>query len=157
MVPEWAVKLDLNTPQIAAAIAQSMIQTLHEGTAAMAATARARCPVGDPPKHLRDAIRTEVNEEKLIGRVIVGGKLGKYSGAHAYMVEFGTAPHEIRVTEERKTLADPSRKIIFGRTIHHPGTPAQPFMRPGFDENVAGVSESYRRLWDQNVGRAVGR
>ncbi len=155
MTPEWAVHLDLNTPQIQAAIDQSMIETLHEGTRVMVETAKARCPVGDPPLHLRDAIRAEVDEEKMIGRVIVGGKLGKYSGAHAYIVEFGTAPHEIKVSEEKRTLADAPRKILFGRTVHHPGTAAQPFMRPAYDENAGKVSEFYRRHWDRNVGRVV--
>jgi HK97 gp10 family phage protein len=155
MIPEWAVKLDLRTPEIQAAVQLSMVETLHQGTAVMEADAKARCPVGDPPKHLRDAIRSEVDEEKMIGRVIVGGKLGKYSGAHAYMVEFGTAPHEIKVGEEKRTLAIPASQVILGRTVHHPGTAAQPFMRPSFDENAGKVSDFYRRHWDRNVGRVV--
>jgi HK97 gp10 family phage protein len=151
------VKLDLKTPEILAAVELSMVETLYQGTSVMEADAKARCPVGDPPKHLRDAIRSEVNEEKKIGRVIVGSKRGKYSGAHAYMVEFGTAPHEITVGKEKRTLAIPARQVILGRKVQHPGTSAQPFMRPAFDENAGKVSEFYRQHWDRNVGRTVGR
>ncbi len=157
MVPDWAVKLELNTPEIQAAVQQSMIETLHQGTELMTRSAKAHCPVGDPPYHLRDAIRAEVDEQKTIGRVIVGSKLGQYVGAHAHLVEFGTAPHEITVSEEKRSLADPTRKILFGRTVQHPGTRPQPFMRPAFDENVGMVSEYYRQAWDRNVGRAAGR
>jgi HK97 gp10 family phage protein len=155
MVPEFAVELDLNTPEIEAAIDASMIETLHRGTTLMRNDAYNRCPVGDPPKHLRDSIRNEVDEEKMVGQVIVGAKLGKYAGAHAYLVEFGTAPHLIQIGEKKKTLADRRKGILFGRSVQHPGTAAQPFMRPAYDENVGRVSDIYRQAWDRNVMRAT--
>lgn len=46
---------------------------------------------------------------------------------YAIHVEFGTKPHIIRI-KDKKVLA--SKGQFFGTEIKHPGTEAQPFMRP---------------------------
>jgi hypothetical protein len=53
---------------------------------------------------------------------IVGSDVG-----HAAAVEFGSQPHTITV-RNAKVLTD--GKHIFGKTVRHPGTPAQPYLRP---------------------------
>jgi HK97 gp10 family phage protein len=51
---------------------------------------------------------------------------------HAAPVEFGTRPHVITVKNAR-VLSD--GKTVFGTRVNHPGTQAQPFMRPAWDQN----------------------
>jgi len=45
---------------------------------------------------------------------------------YAFYLEFGTKPHEIRV-KNASVLSD--GKIFFGKSVLHPGTEAQPFIR----------------------------
>lgn len=56
---------------------------------------------------------------------------------HALPVEFGTRPHTIAVRNAR-VLSD--GKDVFGTIVNHPGTQAQPFMRPAGDQNITNAS-----------------
>lgn len=53
---------------------------------------------------------------------------------YAHLVEYGAAPHDITI-ENKKALhwLDPTFGEAFAGVVHHPGSPAQPFMRPAFD------------------------
>lgn len=48
---------------------------------------------------------------------------------YAAAVELGARPHTIRV-KRAKTLANAETGQVFGPVVHHPGTPAQPYLRP---------------------------
>jgi HK97 gp10 family phage protein len=88
--------------------------------------ARARCPVdsGD----LVDTIRTAY-PGKLRGVVIVGGDGTLATGVDYWpYVEYGTPPHLIESTGPWSLRSDAG--VYFGRRVWHPGTQAQPFMRP---------------------------
>jgi HK97 gp10 family phage protein len=51
----------------------------------------------------------------------------------AHLVEGGTKPHQITIRQRKgKTLARP-------QVIRHPGSAAQPFMKPALDDNRAAV------------------
>ena len=50
--------------------------------------------------------------------------------AHGPHVEFGIRPHVITIKTKR-VLSD--GKQVFGTKVNHPGTKAQPFMRPAVD------------------------
>jgi len=52
---------------------------------------------------------------------------------YARAVEFGTKPHVIRA-KNKKVLANKSKGIIFGKSVMHPGTEAQPYFRPALDQ-----------------------
>lgn len=43
-------------------------------------------------------------------------------------VEYGTDPHVIRV--RNKKVLRSKEGVFFGKEVNHPGTPAQPFLRP---------------------------
>jgi hypothetical protein len=58
----------------------------------------------------------------LKGRVWVGTD-------HWAPTEYGSGPHFIRV-KNAKVLHNAETGDFFGRRVWHPGTPAQPFMRP---------------------------
>ena len=67
--------------------------------------------------------KVEVRRGEVIG--FVGVKRGK--AFYAHMVERGTSSHKIR-RKTKRALAN--RERIFGREVTHPGTRAQPFLRP---------------------------
>lgn len=52
---------------------------------------------------------------------------------YALDVEFGTSPYVIEV-KNKKVLANKKDGIIFGKKVNHPGTKAQPFLRPAMIE-----------------------
>lgn len=98
-------------------------------TEAVADDARAACPIdsGD----LVSTIRTTY-PGKLRGVVIVGGD-GPVANDVDYWahVEYGTEPHEIRSRGPWSLRDDDG--VFYGRRVWHPGTPAQPFMRPALN------------------------
>lgn len=49
-------------------------------------------------------------------------------------VEFGTSPHIIRPIKRKALRFTIDNKTIFAKKVMHPGTEAQPFMRPALDQ-----------------------
>ena len=49
---------------------------------------------------------------------------------YAAVVELGGRPHEIR-SHGNYPLRNRATGQVFGMVVHHPGTPAQPYLRPG--------------------------
>ena len=58
-------------------------------------------------------------------------------------VEYGTKPHVIRV-KTAKVLTN--GKDFFGKEVQHPGTRAQPFLRPAIDENRGRIINMFRAI-----------
>ena len=67
---------------------------------------------------------------------------------YAPHVEFGTRPHVIKV-KNAKILSD--GVSFFGKEVNHPGTAAQPFLRPAADKNRARVAREIGVI----IGHAV--
>jgi hypothetical protein len=82
--------------------------------------ARRRVPVDTG--ELEASIRTVHRPGSGVGRVFVGTD-------HWQPTEYGSAPHKIRSTGPWP-LRNRETGDVFGRVVNHPGTPAQPFMRP---------------------------
>lgn len=81
---------------------------------------------GRPSGYMRSQIDGQVthDEEGLVG----------YVEAHAdysIYVEVGTGPHDI-VSHGNYPLRN-KKGQVFGKKVHHPGTQAQPFLRPAVD------------------------
>lgn len=75
-------------------------------------------------------------------------------GAHAHLVEFGTAPHSIRA-RRAQTLA--RGETAFGARVEHPGARPQPFLRPAWDAEKHPTLDRFgRALWRQ-IERAAKR
>lgn len=91
---------------------------VRKTTEAVARDARAGCPV-DKGALIR-SIKTRYPGE-LHGVVEVGTD-------HWSETEYGSPPHVIRA-HGRYSLHDDEGNY-FGPVVHHPGTPAQPFLRP---------------------------
>jgi len=64
-------------------------------------------------------------------------------------VEFGTDPHVI-IVKNKKVLANKKKGLIFGKIVNHPGTTAQPFMRPSLDQ-VKNVW--VKRFWQKEFSK----
>jgi len=97
---------------------------------------------------LRDSVRvtTASKNGKISAAVKVGG--GTKKGAdvfYAHMVEFGTRPHVIKARSGSALHIGNS----FPRSVNHPGTRPQPFVRPAFDsmapQALAAVAEQIRK------------
>ena len=84
-----------------------------------------------PPGHLRSSIRWELGRDAQGLYVDIGT-----DAAEAPYVEFGTAPH---VIESHGDYPLRDRKgNVFGQVVNHPGTDAQPFLRPGLERALRG-------------------
>lgn len=85
-------------------------------TRAVAADARRQCPIdqGD--------LLESIHEDLSAGRVHVGTD-------HWAPTEYGSQPHLIR-SHGPYPLRSRETGEVFGPVVMHPGTPAQPFMRP---------------------------
>jgi hypothetical protein len=92
---------------------------VRKSTEATADDCRAGCPIdsGD----LVESIGTRY-PGGLVGVVVVGTD-------HWADVEYGSRPHIIRA-HGPYSLHNAETGEYFGPVVHHPGTPAQPFMRP---------------------------
>lgn len=84
-----------------------------------------------------------------------GVRIGPNTPYAAY-VEFGTRPHQIKPKSSGGTLAfTVNGRKIYAKVVNHPGTKAQPFVRPAFeawverlggmvaDANVQVIKENY--------------
>lgn len=68
------------------------------------------------------------HELKSFKKVRVGsGQGGHPSCDHAAVTELGSAPHRITI-KSKKVLANAETGEIFGKTVQHPGTTAQPYL-----------------------------
>lgn len=92
-------------------------------------TAQRVCPVdtGD----LVASIEGEADRDTMSCRLSAGGGHVNY----AAVVELGGRPHEIRSHGDYPLRSKDGR--VFGKVVHHPGTPAQPYLRPGVS-SIAG-------------------
>ena len=78
-----------------------------------------------------------ISKPNKIGVVLVGTAV-----EYAPYVEFGTMAHTI--TAKGKGLSD--GKSFFGKTVKHPGTAAQPFLRPAAGLSVGRILPLVRKL-----------
>lgn len=114
-------------PQLKGAISRSV--ELVQRTAMRKAPVNKQSGGGN----LRQSIKTYI--DPLRGRVAAEAK-------YAAAVEMGTSPHIIRA--HGKTLANRRTGQFFGKTVQHPGTRAQPFMRPAVDDSKPEMVQFFR-------------
>lgn len=103
----WHAELDL-----------TIAQYLERVAVAIETDAKTICPL--KTGELKNSIDHEVRG--------LTARIGTNSGYGLY-VELGTNPHVIRATNAT-VLANKETGQVFGPVVHHPGTKAQPFLRP---------------------------
>jgi HK97 gp10 family phage protein len=106
---------------------------LPTAAAIVEADAKRRAPVKDG--FLRGSIASRVDRETATIYTDI---------EYAQAVEYGTRPHIITVKSAR-VLSDGKR--VFGTSVNHPGTKAQPYMRPAIDKNRKKLIELYRKVF----------
>lgn len=88
------------------------------------------------------------NLKKSMGRKLYRGGLAAevYNTAeYAPDVEFGTRPHEIRPKKGKLLSWMKNGKRFFARKVNHPGTKAQPFLFPAWEEHRPQYLEEIKR------------
>lgn len=88
-------------------------------------SAKVRAPVDRG--RLQGSISHELERDGLSG--VAGTNL-----EYAPDVEFGTSPHEIRPKHKKALAFTVGGKKVVRKVVHHPGTTAQPFLFPSFEE-----------------------
>lgn len=99
------------------------------------------------------------NMSESISTEIIGNgsmaEMGFESGPtanYAPFVEYPTAPHVIEPKTPGGVLAFKiGDRTVFARRVMHPGTQAQPFMRPSFDRNLPGIIEAAADAGEDSV------
>lgn len=86
-------------------------------------TAQRVCPVDTGA--LAATVTGEASPDTMACRLSAGGDGVDY----ATVVELGGRPH--RITSHGAYPLRDADGHVFGRTVNHPGTPAQPYLRPG--------------------------
>lgn len=76
-------------------------------------------------------VKTGALRASLFGRVVDQTKIEIGATAlHGVYVEYGTRPHEIRPVRAKFLRFEIGGKVIYTKLVRHPGTRAQPFVRP---------------------------
>lgn len=53
---------------------------------------------------------------------------------YAEAIEFGTSPHIIKPLNKQSLKFKSGNQVVFSKKVLHPGTEAQPFLRPALDQ-----------------------
>lgn len=115
-----------------------LLQALRAGAKPMLEDARNGIAVDSGLTRKDVKIRAIPASESKAPSVAIAGSTSKKGMAYKMrFLEYGTAPHVIKMSRKRKkVLANKATGEVFGTIIHHPGTPAKPFLRPAFDNNI---------------------
>lgn len=108
MDPSWIAEATVHTARNVRDVTEDIADDMRHGV-----------PVDTGDLH--DSIETQYPRDG-VGRVFVGTD-------HWAETEYGSGPHTIRV-RNKKVLHNAETGEFFGKEVEHPGTPAQPFMRP---------------------------
>jgi hypothetical protein len=134
-MPSGGMRVDLNSAAIrelltspAGPVAKELIRAAQVVTKG----AKRRCPVspagsGDNRSgHLRSSIAWDLTVSPLQADIGTDVDYGLF-------VEVGTKPHTIR-SKGPWPLRNRRAGKVLGRVVHHPGTRAQPYLRPALDD-----------------------
>jgi HK97 gp10 family phage protein len=154
---KFSVKVDGLEEVLAAVVAldpaaQTRIKlALREVGKALRREMRSRVPRASGA--FRKAIRSKFTRDKL---TMTTGAMKKNGRAHplAHIIEFGTAPHALAPKNKKAMKLEEG----FAASAQHPGTPAQPFLVPGFEATRATIETAMREalglaIEDAQTGR----
>lgn len=114
---------------------------LHKAGEDVLQAQKVKCPVSpkgstgaDGQHHGSGTLRSSL-EARLVGQgSSMEVQVGSWKVDYARYVEFGTKPHEIRPKNPDGVLVfKVGGKTVRAKVVHHPGTVAQPFIRPSLD------------------------
>jgi hypothetical protein len=96
----------------------------------MAADMRSFAPIDTG--NLRASIKVVVEGR---GKITIGPDT--FMAPYAWDVEFGTKPHVIQAKPGKVLRFVKDGQVIYTRRVNHPGTRAQPYVRPALDKWAA--------------------
>jgi len=79
-----------------------------------------------------------------------------FSAEYAKPVEFGSEPHIITPTDADALHFFVDGKEVFTKRVEHPGTPAQPFLRPAIREHSNDLTSHMERELDKLAKEIFG-
>lgn len=91
--------------------------------------------------NLRGSIRVIVT---MRGRIEVGPDV--FIAPYAWDVEYGTKPHIIEAKPGKVLRFEAGGKVIYTRKVHHPGTKAQPYVRPAARDFMGRLQQDALRV-----------
>lgn len=130
-------------------ILQAYVDALNEAGALVRDTAKIYAPVDNGPLH--DSIFFRIDENTMRGEVYTELE-------YAPHVEYGTVAHVIEPKEKKALAFEVDRKqrltkvaqgksakpnMVIVKKVNHPGTRAQPFMRPALDANKQNIKKIF--------------
>jgi HK97 gp10 family phage protein len=125
---------------------------LRAGAAVFLEEVKQRIPVASGDLRNSARVTTRAKGATVSASVKVGNRVAWYS----HLVEFGTKPHDIKSKQPNGSLSFDGTTV---RSVMHPGTRAQPFMRPaaeaGFPAAIQAVTAKIRqRLTKEGLNAA---
>lgn len=122
---------------------------LRRGALVIEERAKDLCPVGTG--NLKDSIKVRAQTKKKSGWINLRVTAGGGDAFYANMVEYGTAPHEIRPSKAKSLFI----AGVFRQVVNHPGATARPFMRPAFDEKHQDAIKAFADYMRQRIPREI--
>ncbi|MFP5111828.1 HK97-gp10 family putative phage morphogenesis protein [Bacillaceae bacterium C204] len=113
-------------------------ETLDEIAIFVEAEAKQRAPVDTGDLRRRITHITQHSDDE--SRAKIGTNL-----EYAPSVEEGSNPHKIKRNDDKPLKIKIDGKWVTVDEVNHPGTKAQPFLRPAIDENVGEIQERIKR------------
>ncbi len=122
---------------------------LRRGALVIEERAKELCPVDSG--ELQDSIKVRAQTKKKSGWINLRVTAGGGKAFYANMVEYGTAPHEIRPKSAKSLFV----AGVFRQVVSHPGATARPFMRPAFDEKYQDAIKAFADYMRQRIPREI--
>jgi HK97 gp10 family phage protein len=127
---------------------EAMYKGLTAASMYLVGKAKAKC-IPDTGR-LRNSITYRVYIDKKMAEV---GTNVEYAQA----VEYGTRPHKIRPHGKYPLVWKKDGEKRAAWSVNHPGTKAQPFMRPAVDEGAEDILRIYKKYLAQTLQKAASR
>lgn len=98
--------------------------------------AKARTPVDTG--NLRRSITHKTSHDDTKSTVVIGTNV-----EYAEAVEEGSSPHDINYDKNQKLNIN--GRWVTVKTIHHPGTKPQPYLKPSIEENIGTIQNIIKK------------
>lgn len=79
------------------------------------------------------------------------------AGAHAKLVELGTAPHKVPPPGSSKKKAKPQRHKPHRFVVNHPGARPNPYLRPAFDRKHVETLEKVKEMLRKYIAKVTAK
>jgi len=133
--------------EVAAGLPDAIDSGVRRTAMTVRGTAQANAPVD------RGELRQKIEAQR--------AELGVYevisAAPHAQAVEFGTDPHVITPdSADALAFEGQNGELVFRQRVNHPGTPAQPYLRPAMKQHQSELVENISEAIDDLFAEVFG-